>query len=95
MPVAGQTRNGFRKKASADLDYASLGVKVDLTLWHFIRLDSKVYARSRSHEKTRWTSRNRVDLFLSRKIGISVKYDRFQDKYEGTTLLYAGPAFVF
>gem|GEM_PF-2940302 len=86
---------GFQVKSSVDLDYASVGVKLEYQFGHILRFDTKTYARFRPGEQTQYTTRNRLDIFLSRRLSLVLKYDRFLDKYESTTLLFAGPAFVF
>ncbi|MFH1283773.1 MAG: hypothetical protein ABII27_08930 [bacterium] len=95
MRIAGQVRNGFTADSSVDIDYMTAGIKAELNLMHFIRCDTKIYARLRSGEKALFTSRNRIDFLVSKNSGISIKYDYFDDKYEKNSFLLIGPVFVF
>lgn len=95
MFVAGQKRNGFTADSSAVMDYMTVGVKAEFKVMHFIRFDTKVYARMKNGESPLFTARNRLDFLLSRQAGLSIKYDYFDDTYEKNTFLLAGPVFVF
>ena len=93
--TAGQLRNGFRRKSYADLDYFSAGSKLEVSFGHFVRYDGKFYIRCRDGEENHITTRNRLDVYLTKKLAISAKIDYFQDKYETMTLFMFGPAIVF
>lgn len=95
MLIAGQKRNGFSANSSTILDYMTAGVKAELNFMHFIRFDTKIYARLKNGEDALFTSRNRLDLLISKNTGISIKYDYFDDKYEKNSFLLIGPVFVF
>lgn len=95
MLIAGQIRNGFSANSSVSIDYMTVGVKAEFKITHFIRFDTKVYARLKNGESPLFTTRNRLDFLLSRQLGISVKYDYFNDKYETNSFLLIGPVFVF
>ncbi len=93
--IGASNRYGFEAESNADLDYLSLGAKIELDLHHFLRLDSKVYYRLKSGAKTYYTLRNRIDIFFNQKLGVSAKIDYFKDKYETNLFIMAGPALVF
>lgn len=95
IKVAGQNRFGFETEGRTILDYLSLGAKIEVSLAHFINIDSKVYYRLKKNEKTYYTLRNRIDLFFNRQVGLSIKVDYFKDKYETNLFIMAGPALVF
>lgn len=95
MLIGGETVNGFSSNSSISIDYMTAGVKVEFKITHFIRFDTKVYARFRNGENPLFTSRSRLDFLLSKQLGISVKYDCFNDKYETNSFLLIGPVFVF
>jgi len=93
--VGASNRFGFEAESTVNLDYLSLGAKIELDLHHFLKLDTKVYYRLKSGAKTYYTLRNRIDFFFSRKFGVSAKIDYFRDKYETNLFIMAGPALVF
>lgn len=95
MLVGKQNNFGFESKSSVGLDYFSIGSKFEITISHFIKLDTKLYCRLRQNEQILWTLRNRLDLYFSKKIGLSVVVDYFQDKYETNSFIFIGPSFVF
>lgn len=95
MRVAGTVRNGFSAAPSVVIDYMSLGARIELTLRHFIKLDSKFYTRFAAGEQARFTARNRLDFFLTPRAGLSLKFDYFDDKYEKNTFAFVGPVFMF
>lgn len=95
MVVGGQNRFGFKSKSSVKLDYVSLGSKLELTLYHFVKFDTKFYFRFKEGDEMMYTLRNRIDFYLSRKMGISNKIDYFKDEYETNSFIFLGPFFVF
>ncbi len=86
---------GFRQRMSAVADYVTVGTLVRAGFHHFVMWDGKAYMRIRSGERTLWTLRNRIDVFLSRAIGVSVKADYFMDDTETNYYIATGPAFAF
>ncbi len=95
MRVGPTMRFGFHKKSYADLDYMAVGTKLELTISHFVHVDSKFYVRFRNNESRHFTTRNRLDIYLTRKFGLTAKCDYFEDNFETNLFFYAGPAFVF
>lgn len=95
MVIGGQNRFGFKGHSTVNLDYVSVGSKIELTLYHFIKLDSKFYYRFKKDDKTLYTVRNRLDFYLSRRFGFSTKFDYFKDKFETNKFIFFGPAYVF
>ncbi|OGS45562.1 MAG: hypothetical protein A2539_06975 [Elusimicrobia bacterium RIFOXYD2_FULL_34_15] len=95
MQITGQNRFGFKSKSYISLDYFSAGSEFDITLYHFIGLDTKFYFRFREDDKTLFTLRNRLDIYFSKSWGVSSKIDYFQDKNETNIFIFLGPAFVF
>lgn len=95
MRIAGQKKNGFSTDASDTIDYMSAGIKAELKFFQFIRFDTKFYWRFKEGEDPLFTSRNRLDIFLSKSSGVSLKYDYFDDRYEKNSFLFIGPVFVF
>jgi hypothetical protein len=95
MRIAGQTRNGFSAAPSVVLDYMSAGVKAEFSFLHFFRFDTKVYWRFKNGEEALLTTRNRLDIFLSPRAGIALKYDYFDDKFEKNSFIFIGPVFAF
>lgn len=95
MSSGGQTINGFSSDSSVMLNYLSAGVNLDFTFTHFIRLATKFYWRYKNDAQPLLTARNRLDFFLSPQVGISLKYDYFDDKYEKNIFASIGPTFIF
>jgi hypothetical protein len=95
MNINGQLRYGFNTEKEENLNYLTTGLKVEWTFSHFCRVDTKLYFRFREGEETRVTTRNRIDFFLSKKIGLSIKYDYFEDRFEKNSFVFAGPVFIF
>jgi hypothetical protein len=95
MRIAGQTRNGMKASGNDVLDYATLGSRFEFTMFHFVRFDTKFYYRFNRSDAPLLTTRNRVDIFLTKNLGLSFKYDYFQDKIESTTFTFLGPTFIF
>lgn len=94
MRIGGAVRNGFSASSSVVIDYMSVGARIELTLLHCIRIDSKSYARFTTGEQARFTTRNRIDFLLNTRAGISLKFDYFDDKYEKNTFAFIGPIII-
>jgi len=90
-----KTLAGFRSEVRQVTDYVSTGARFEADLWHFLKLDSKFYFRFHSGEKALFTTRNRLDLFLTRNLGMSIKCDYFQDASETNVYVLGGPALAF
>jgi len=90
-----KTIAGFRAEIREVTDYVSTGARFEADLWHFLKLDSKFYFRFHTGDKALFTTRNRVDLFLTRNLGMSVKCDYFQDATETNMYVLGGPALAF
>jgi hypothetical protein len=88
-------QNGFRTEVDKTLDYVSVGSHLEFRYAHFLRYDGKFYFRMREGENALFTVRNRLDLFLARTYGITVRMDYFQDKVESNFFALAGPVLVF
>jgi hypothetical protein len=93
--IGTSVRNGFKSSSNINLDYTAVGLKVVLRMFHFISLDSKVYWRFKDGYDTLYTIRNRLDVYINKKLGITVKNDYFKDEYETNTFTFIGPSFVF
>ncbi len=87
--------NGFSADASEAADYLSLGSRLELDFHHFIRIDSKFYYRMREGEAPHFTTRNRLDILVTRQFGLTAKADYFQDRVNTNFFLLAGPAMAF
>jgi hypothetical protein len=95
MIIAGQNRNGFNSKSFVSLNYMSVGTGLDVSLYHFIRFDTKFYYRFNHNSRALYTSRNRLDLYVSKKVGLSAKIDYFLDENETNFFIFVGPMFAF
>lgn len=95
MLIANQHMNGFSVKTHEKLEYFSAGIKIQAALFHAFAIDSKLYFRKRKNEKTLYTIRNRIDYYITKKLGLTVKYDYFQDTFDKNTFLFFGPSIVF
>ncbi len=87
---AGYGIPGFKSSPSDDLKYTSAGMNFEISLYRFLKLDSKVYFRFRGDEETLYTLRNRFDVYFSRNFGLTMKIDYFQDKYETNSFIFFG-----
>jgi outer membrane protein W len=92
MKVGTKTLAGFRQEVRVVTDYATTGARVELDPWHFLKLDSRFYFRFHSGEKMLFTTRNRLDIYLTRNFGLSVKCDYFKDPAETNFYILGGPA---
>lgn len=95
MRIGGQNRNGIKSEGNSVLDYASLGSKFELSPYRFLRFDMKFYYRVKQGSSPLFTTRNQINFFLSRTVGLSIKFDYFQDTYESLLFTFIGPSFVF
>lgn len=95
MTIAGQVRNGFSADSPTVLDYATLGSKFEVTMFRFVRLDTKFYYRMKQGSSPLFTTRNRIDVFLTKAVGVSMKLDYFQDAFENNMFAFIGPTFIF
>jgi hypothetical protein len=93
--MGGQNRYGFKSTAEVDPDYLTLGSKIEVTFYHFIKTDTKIYYRLKKNEAPLYTWRNRIDFLFNRQMGLSAKIDYFKDKYETNLFILVGPVFVF
>ena len=95
MLVSGVNKYGFKGAYSDSLNYATAGTRVEASIFHFFRIDSTIYLRFGDIGPALITSRNRIDVLLSREFGFTCKIDYFQDKYETNSFVAFGPVFVF
>ncbi len=77
------------------LNYLSLGAKLELNIMRFIRLDHRFYFRMAPGERAYFTTRNRLDILVTRDIGVSLKIDYFEDPMETNQFFFIGPTFAF
>lgn len=94
MNIGGQTSNGFSAASSATLNCISTGAALDFTFARFVKAKTKFYWRFGEGDRARLTARNQLDFFLSKQMGILLKYDYFDDKYEKNIFTSIGAAFV-
>jgi hypothetical protein len=95
MKMGPAIKYGFRTEVSEALEYGSLGTMLKAKYSHFLAFDGKIYFRMRDGAYPLMTVRSRVDIFLARNLGISVKADYLKDKSEKNFFVMAGPDFVF
>jgi hypothetical protein len=92
MRIGPGLRNGFSAEASEALDYAQAGLKFEGGLAHFMRFDIKAYYRFAQGSQPLFTTRNRLDCFLTKTVGFCVKVDYFQDTVENNYFIFLGPS---
>lgn len=95
MKIGPTVKFGFRSEVSEVLDFGTIGAMLKAKYSHFLAFDGKFYFRMRDGMYPLLTVRSRVDMFLSRSFGISVKADYLKDKTEKNFFVLVGPDFVF
>lgn len=95
MKMGPTIKFGFRTEVSEVLEYGSLGSMFKAKYSHFLAFDGKIYFRMRDGAYPLMTVRSRIDLFITRDLGISVKADYLKDKSEKNFFVMAGPDFIF
>ncbi|MBD3271059.1 MAG: hypothetical protein GF384_00810 [Elusimicrobia bacterium] len=95
MAVNGQLLNGFESNELNRLDFTVLGVKIRVHYMPYILLKSKIYFRLKHDQKTLYTLRNELSVYMRQNIGIMLKYDYFLDTYNTNRFYFIGPLFIF